>query len=149
MLKLCFSVSWIMQTLFSIIYRNTFKTMTQRVQNATASFVHRKYVKETDLFTLNWLTIRKCMEFCIAKLAFKAPDFDGWPKCLSLFLTATKNLRSLRSTFMKYNIISWKTRVPSTFEYTASQAFNSLFLQCRSTTNYIKFCSEAKEILKD
>ena len=36
---------------------------TQRIQNATSSFVNCKYVKETDVLTLNWLPLRERIAF--------------------------------------------------------------------------------------
>ena len=43
----------------------------QRVQNACAGFVLRKYTNETDLVTLNWLDIAKRRKLSVLKLPFK------------------------------------------------------------------------------
>ena len=43
----------------------------ERVHNATASFVYRKYAQDTGVLTLSWLPIRERIEFSIARLAFK------------------------------------------------------------------------------
>ena len=114
----------------------------QRVQNATVSFVNRKYAKETNVLTLNWLPICERIEFPLHS--------DDWPKYLPLSFTATKKLRSLKSTSTKSKtIITCKTRVFSTFECTATQFFNTLHQQCRSITDYTEFCSQVTKYLKD
>ena len=51
----------------------------QRVQNACAGFVLRKYTNETDLVTLNWLDITKRRKLSVLKLSFKSLNDTNFP----------------------------------------------------------------------
>ena len=67
----------------------------QRLQNACAGFV-RKFARQEDLATLNWLSISKRMDFNILKLTYKALHDDPFPEYLRLSLHCVNAYR-LRS----------------------------------------------------
>ena len=56
----------------------------QRVQNACAGFVLRKYTNESDLVTLNWLDIDKRRKLSVLKLTFKSLNDTSFPEYLRL-----------------------------------------------------------------
>ena len=68
----------------------------QRLQNACAGFVLRRFARQEDLATFNWLSISKRMDFNILKLAYKALHDDSFPEYLRLSLQCV-NAYSLRS----------------------------------------------------
>ena len=56
----------------------------QRVQNACAGFVLRKYANESDLVTLNWLDIARRCKLSVLKLSFKSLNDTNFPEYLRL-----------------------------------------------------------------
>ena len=54
----------------------------QRVQNACAGFVLRKYANKSDLVTLNWLDIAKRRKLSVLKLTFKSLNDTNFPEYL-------------------------------------------------------------------
>ena len=68
----------------------------QRVQNACAGFVLRKYGNESDLVTLNWLDIAKRRKLSVLKLTFKSLNDTSFPEYLRLstHIVSAYNLRS-------------------------------------------------------
>ena len=68
----------------------------QRVQNACAGFVLRKYANESDLVTLNWLDIARRRKRSVLKLTFKSLNDTSFPEYLRLstHIVFAYNLRS-------------------------------------------------------
>ena len=68
----------------------------QRVQNACAGFVLRKYGNESDLVTLNWLDIAKRRKLSVLKLTFKSLNDTSFPEYVRLgtHIVSAYNLRS-------------------------------------------------------
>ena len=63
----------------------------QRVQNATAGYVYRRYAKTRDV---NWLPIERNIEMNTVKLAHTSLNDELWPNYLKLALIEHKrNLR--------------------------------------------------------
>ena len=56
----------------------------QRVQNACAGFVLRKYGNESDLVTLNWPDIARRRTLSVLKLSFKSLNDTNFPEYLRL-----------------------------------------------------------------
>ena len=56
----------------------------QRVQNACARFVLRKYANESDLVTLNLLDIARRCKLSVLKLSFKSLNDTNFPEYLRL-----------------------------------------------------------------
>jgi hypothetical protein len=117
----------------------------QRLQNACAGFVLRRFARQEDLATLNWLSISKRMDFIILKLAYKALHDDSFPEYLRLSLHCV-NAYSLRSSSAPVLDIPKES---GTFQDSAASIFNKLPAEIRNINNYRTFCRcITKKILK-
>ena len=56
----------------------------QRVQNATASFVRKRYSKREDVIGLGWILMKERSDYSVAKLAWKSVNKPEWPKFLPM-----------------------------------------------------------------
>ena len=56
----------------------------QRVENSAAGFVLCRYSRVKNVIDLKWLPVKERIEFNIAKLTFKAINFDNWPAYLTV-----------------------------------------------------------------
>ena len=94
----------------------------QRLQNACAGFVLRKYPGPDDLAYLNWLPISERRDFNILKRTHKAIHSSHFPEYLSLELrnVHTHNLRSSEAPLL---LVPKET---GTFQHSAASIFNKL-----------------------
>ena len=94
----------------------------QRLQNACAGFVLRKYAGPEDLAYLNWLPISERRDFNILKLTHKAIHSSDFPEYLSLELhnVHTHNLRLSEAPLL---LVPKET---GTFQHSAASIFNKL-----------------------
>ena len=120
----------------------------QRMQNATASFVRKRYSKPDDVVALKWLPIKERIEFSIVKLAWKSVNSPDWPKFLPMQI-AQPGPRLTRSYSNDKVKLSCETNNTATFEHEASKIFNNLPAACRSCESYKMFCKSAKTFLLD
>ena len=117
----------------------------QRLQNACAGFVLRKFARQEDLATWNWLSISKRMDFNILKLTYKALHDDPFPEYLRLSQHCVNAYR-LRSSSAP--VLSIPTE-SGTFQDSAAATFNKLPVEIRNINNYRSFCHCLKEYLKN
>ena len=112
----------------------------QRVQNACAGFVLRKYANESDLVTLNWLDMAKRRKLSVFKLTFKSLNDTNFPEYLKLSTHAV-SAYNLRFPVAPLLCIPKES---STFHDTAATFYNSLPSHVRNITvygYYYYFCS--------
>ena len=115
----------------------------QRVQNACAGFVLRKYANETDLVTLNWLDIAKRRKLSVLKLSFKSLNDTNFPEYLRLSTQAV-SAYNLRSSVAPLLFIPKES---GTFKDTAATFFNSLPTHVRNLKDYGLFCKSIIPLL--
>lgn len=121
----------------------------QRVQNAAAAFVLRRYTQETDVLKLMWLPVSERIQFSLAKLAYKAVTDDTWPEYLPMERNEQPR-RALRSNIVTdETTLKCLTNVHSTFESVASSIFNDLPRKCRTAATYQDFCRTSKKYFID
>ena len=117
----------------------------QRLQNACAGFVLRKFARQEDLATLNWLSISERMDFSILKLTYKALHDDPFPEYLRLSLHCVNAYRLRSSSAPVLSI----PKESGTFQDSAAATFNKLPVEIRNINNYRSFCHCIKEYLKN
>ena len=117
----------------------------QRLQNACAGFVLRKYAGPEDLAYLNWLPISERRDFNILKLTHKAIHSSDFPEYLSLELrnVHTHNLRSSEAPLL---LVPKET---GTFQHSAASIFNKLPSALRNIKDYNSFCHSLKKYLSN
>ena len=116
----------------------------QRLQNACAGFVTRKFAGLEDIIKLNWLPVKENVEFNILKLAHKSLyDKNSFPEYLKLSLhqVTAYNLRS--STAPVFSI----PKESGTFQHSAATLFNRLPIVIRNISDHKVFCRSAKKHL--
>ena len=116
----------------------------QRLQNACAGFVTRKFAGLEDIIKLNWLPVKENVEFNILKLAHKSLyGNNSFPEYLKLTLhqVIAYNLRS--STAPVFSI----PRESGTFQHSAATMFNRLPIATRNILDHNFFCRSAKKHL--
>ena len=116
----------------------------QRVQNARAGFVLRKYANETDLVTLNWLDIAKRRKLSVLKLSFKSLNDTNFPEYLRLGTQAV-SAYNLRSSVAPLLFIPKES---GTFKDTAATFFSILPTHVRNIKDYGLFCKSIMPLLK-
>ena len=94
----------------------------QRVQNSAAGFVLCRYSRVKDVIDLKWLPVKKRVEFNIAKLAFKAINFDNWPSYLTVKIKQHTRVLHSNDNGRMLEI----PRINNTFGHSTSISFNSL-----------------------
>ena len=116
----------------------------QRLQNACAGFVLRKYAGPEDLAYLNWLPISERRDFNILKLTHKAIHSSDFPEYLSLELrnVHTHNLRSSEAPLL---LVPKET---GTFQHSAASIFNKLPSALRNIKDYNSFCRSLRKYLR-
>ena len=97
----------------------------QRMQNACAEFVLRKYANECDQVTLNWLDIAKRRNLSVLKLPFKSLNDTNFPEHLRLSTQAVSAYK-LRSSVAPLLCVLCIPKESGTFQDTAATFFNSL-----------------------
>ena len=118
----------------------------QRLQNACAGFVLRKYAGPEDLAYLNWLPISERRDFNILQLTHKAihsSDFPEYFLSLELRNVHTHNLRSSEAPLL---LVPKET---GTFQHSAASIFNKLPSALRNIKDYISFCRSLKKYLSN
>ena len=116
----------------------------QRLQNACAGFVTRKFACLEDIIKLNWLPVKENVEFNILKLAHKSLyDKNCFPEYLKLNLhqVTAYNLRS--STAPVFSI----PKESGIFQHSAATLFNRLPIVIRNISDHKVFCLSAKKHL--
>lgn len=116
----------------------------QRLQNACAGFVLRKFAKMEDLECLNWLPIAGRIEFNLLKLTHKALYNETFPEYLSLSLR-TVNAYNLRSSCAPVIEVPRET---GTFKYSAAITFNKLPADIRNICDYNLFCNVIRDYIR-
>ena len=119
----------------------------QRVQNATASFVRKRYSKREDVIGLGWILMKERSDYSVAKLAWKSVNKPEWPK----FLPMEKQVPLTRGTRSADNgtKIRCTNNLWSSFEYVGSKIFNDLPLAARNCVEYKSFCRITKNYFLD
>ena len=120
----------------------------QRVQNATASFVRRRYSRCIDVIDLKWLPMIERSEHALVKLAWKSVNRPDWPKFLNVKKDDHARPRFTRSCIDGGTKLV-RSNVSGSFEYEATNLFNSLPKKCRNSINYKEFCNLSKKHLLD
>ena len=117
----------------------------QRLQNACAGFVLRKYARPEDLAYLNWLPISERRDFNILKLTHKAIHSSDFPEYLSLELrnVHTHNLRLSEAPLL---LVPKET---GTFQHSAASIFNKLPSALRNIKDYNSFCRSLRKYLSN
>ena len=116
----------------------------QRLQNACAGFVTRKFVGLEDIIKLNWLPVKENVEFNILKLAHKSLyDNNSFPEYLKLTVhkVTAYNLRSSAAPAF------FTPRESGTFQHSAATLFNRLPIATRNILDHNVFCRSAKKHL--
>ena len=117
----------------------------QRLQNACAGFVLRKYAGPDDLAYLNWLPISERRDFNILKLTHKAIHSSNFPEYLSLELRNV-HIHNLRSSEAPLLVVPKET---GTFQHSAASIFNKLPSALRNIKDYNSFCRSLKKYLSN
>ena len=107
----------------------------QRLQNACAGFVTRRFAGVEDVVKLNWLPVNKNVELNIFKLAHKSLYDERFLEYLKLILHKV-SAYSLRSSIVPVLSIS---RESGTFQHSAATIFNKLPVAIRNITEYNSF----------
>ncbi len=115
----------------------------QRLQNACAGFVLKKYASTGDIRSLNWLTIEARRELSLLKMTHKCMYSQTSPEYLSLKLhtVCSHNLRSLKAPRLEI------PRELGTFQASAAKCFNVLPDNIRLESDYNKFSRLVKNHL--
>lgn len=116
----------------------------QRLQNACAGFVTRKFAGLEDLIKLNWLPVKENVEFNILKLAQKSLyDNNSFPEYLKLTLheVTAYNLRSSTAP------VFFTPRESGTFQHSAATLFDRLPIATRNILEHNVFCRSAQKHL--
>ena len=117
----------------------------QRLQNACAGFVLRKYAGPDDLAYLNWLPISERRDFNILKLTHKAIHSSNFPEYLSLELRNV-HIHNLRSSEAPLLVVPKET---GAFQHSAASIFNKLPSALRNIKDYNSFCRSLKKYLSN
>ena len=115
----------------------------QRLQNACAGFVTRKFAGFEDIIKLNWLPVKE-NEFNILKLAHKSLyDNNSFSEYLKLTVhkVTAYNLRSSAAPAF------FTPRESGTFQHSAATLFNRLLIATRNILDHNVFCRSAKKHL--
>ena len=115
----------------------------QRLQNACAGFVTRRFARVEDVLQLNWLPVNENVELNILKLAHKSLYDETFPEYLKLNLHKV-SAYSLRSSIAPVLSIP---RESGTFLHSAATIFNKLPVAIRNITECNSFCRSAKRHL--
>ena len=115
----------------------------QRLQNACAGFVTRRFAGVEDVVKLNWLPVNKNVELNILKLARKSLYNETFPEYLNLNLHKV-SAYSLRSSIAPVLSIP---RDSGIFQHSAANIFNKLPVAIRNITEYNSFWRSVKRHL--
>lgn len=121
------------------------KNRLQRVINASAGYVRKRYSRTVDSIHLNWLPAHERSEFAIAKLAWKSVHSSTWPKFLPMEMNGMSRTRAGQAS----NMLKCSTNVRGTFEFDGANVFNSLPIDCRSCEKFGNFCNLTKKYFID
>ena len=115
----------------------------QRLQNACAGFVTRRFAGVEDVAKCNWLPVNKNVELNILKLAHKSLYDEMFPEYLKLNLhkVSAYSLRSLIAPLLSI------LRESGTFQHSAATIFNKLPVAIRNISEYNSFCRSIKRHL--
>ena len=116
----------------------------QRLQNACAGFVTRKFAALEDIIKWNWLPVKENVEFNILKLAHKSLcDNNSFPEYLKLTFhqVTAYNLRSSKAPVFSI------PRESRTFQHSAATMLNRPPIETRSVLDHNFFCRSAKKHL--
>jgi hypothetical protein len=115
----------------------------QKCQNAAASFVLGKYVKDREnLEKVGWLPMKERRDLHLLQQTFKAIHFPNWPQYISLEQSVNeRNLRSQGSIRLKVPLEN------KTFQDNASKLFNSLPIHIRNCKDFNIFTKLNKDFL--
>ena len=115
----------------------------QKVQNAAAGFVLKRYANTKDVTTeLNWLPVAEIIDFTMAKTVHSALHNPNWPSYLRLSKVTNPN-RELRSENFILHDIADKTRLAGTFEHEGAKCFNDLPLNIKQIESKDSFSNQA------
>ena len=105
----------------------------QRLQNACAGFVTRKFAGLQDIIKLNWLPIKENVEINILKLAHKSLyDNNSFPEYLKLTLHQVTAYNPRSSTAPVFS----SPRESGTFQHLAATLFNRLPITTRNILDH-------------
>ena len=117
----------------------------QRLQNASAGFVLRKFASTNDLKYLKWLPIIGRIEFNLLKLTHKALYNNKFPEYISL-TTRSVNAYDLRSSCAPVLEVPRETK---TFNHSAAIIFNKLPVDIRNIQEFNSFCKKVRKHISD
>ena len=117
----------------------------RRVQNLAAGFVLCCYSRVEDVIDLKWLPVKERIEFNIAKLAFKAINFDNWPSYLTVKIKQHTRVLHSNDNGRMLEIL----RINNTFGHSASIIFNSLPQNIRDDIFYSNFVNQVRTVFME
>ncbi|XP_066928359.1 uncharacterized protein [Clytia hemisphaerica] len=97
----------------------------QKVQNAAAGFVLKRYDRTSDVIDLEWLPVAEMVDLTIAKIAHSALHNPSWPSYLKLNRQPDPD-RELRNGNLVAHDIEDTSRLTGTFAHEAAKCFNNL-----------------------
>ncbi|XP_066935792.1 uncharacterized protein [Clytia hemisphaerica] len=97
----------------------------QKVQNAAAGFVLKRYARTSDVIDLEWLPVSEMVDLTIAKIAHSAFHNPSWPSYLKLNRQPDPD-RELRNGNLVAHDIEDTSRLTGTFAHEAAKCFNNL-----------------------
>ena len=108
--------------------------------------MNSSYALHEDVIDLKWLPVKERIGFNIAKVAFKAINFDNWPSYLTVKIKQqTRVLRSNDNGRMLEI-----PRINNTFEHSASIIFNSLPRNIRDNDiSYSSFVNQVRTVFME
>ena len=96
----------------------------QKIQNAAAGFVVKRYAGIKEVLDLKWLPIEECIQACVVKTVHKALHDKNWPSYLAMSIFEPPAI-SLRSNNLNvYNVDAGKSN--GSFRYYGAKCFNDL-----------------------
>ena len=118
----------------------------QKIQNAAAGYVLRKYSNLEDVLNLKWLHVKERIEMKYTKITHKLlyNEHGNYPSYLSL--QWKKPRRTLRSNATDISKLE-TTKLSNTFNSRASTIFNKLPKSLRKNDNYVNFSESLKSHL--
>ncbi len=97
----------------------------QKVQNAAAGFVLKRYARTSDVIDLKWLPVAEMVDLTIAKIAHSALHNPSWPSYLKLNRQPDPDRELRNGNFVAHDIED-TSRLTGTFAHEAAKCFNNL-----------------------
>ena len=119
----------------------------QKIQNAAAGFVLKRYAGIKDVLDLKWLPIEESIQAGIAKTIFKAINDKNWPSYLPISISTLPTIK-LRSNIQNaYNVDPGKP--DGSFRYYGAEVFNYLPVNVKTIKSKSDFNEKCYEYYFD